>query len=459
MLIMREKIIQNIKDYNLINYGELILIGFSGGMDSAALLYSLLEIREEFNLTIAICHLNHGVRGEEADRDEEFSRKTAEKLGIYFESEKTDMHGFAEKEKISKEEAGRKLRQDFFNRVSKKINADKIALAHNYNDQVETLLMRILRGTGLDGLKGIDYKNENIIRPLLNVTREEIENYILENKFPYVEDSTNMESNYHRNKIRNLLLPMLRKEYNPNLEQSIFNLSELAKLDVEFLEELTKKAFVDVSKVSNDKIKIDIDKFNLLNPALQNRVIRKAFSLFPNGLKDLSLKNINEVLELKELDSGKFIDNINGCKIRNSYGKLIFEKKDNNENKDIYFLLEMGINEIHGKSIVVERVREKTSSINSITIPQNLIKNKLVLRNRRNGDRIRPIGLSGSKKLKDIFIDKKIDREIRDDYLLVSDFEKIFWVIDLVKSEITNFESSNGDYIKITINNLEDWSA
>lgn len=456
MLIMRDKIIQTIKDHNLINYGELILIGFSGGMDSTALLYSLLEIKEEFNLTIAICHLNHGVRGKEADRDEEFSRKTAEKLGIYFESEKADMHALAEEEKISKEAAGRRLRRDFFKRVSKKIGADKIALAHNYNDQVETLLMRILRGTGLDGLKGIGYKNENIIRPLLNVTREEIENYITDNKFPYVEDSTNFETDYHRNKIRNLLLPMLRKEYNPNLDESVFNLSELAKMDVKLLEDLTEKAFEDVSKVDNNRIEINIDRFNLLNPALQNRVIRKVFNFFPDGVRDLSLNNVNEILALKELESGKFIDNINGCRIRNSYGKLLFEKKEENESKDIYFPLQMGINEFHGKSIVVENVEEMTSSISSITIPKELITNKLILRNRKNGDRIRPVGLSGSKKLKDIFIDKKIDREIRDDYLIISDSEKIFWVVDLVKSEISNFDSSDNDYIKITINNLED---
>lgn len=456
MLIMREKIIKNISTYNLIERGDSILIGFSGGMDSTSLLYSLLEIRDDFDLTISICHLNHGVRGEEANRDEEFSRNTAKKLGIYFKSEKTDMHGLAHKEKISKEAAGRKLRQDFFKRVSEEIGANKIALAHNYNDQVETLLMRIIRGTGLDGLKGIEYKSGAIIRPLLNITRKEIEEYIYKNNIQYVEDSTNLEIDYHRNKIRNVLLPLLREEYNPKIDTSIFNLSELAKLDGEFLEQYSKNIFREIAIKESNQISINIDQLNSLDKAIQNRIIRLAFDQFPKGLRDLSLENVEEIIQLKDLQSGKFIDNINEIRIRNSYGNFIFERNFNIHHNDIYISLKKGINNIHGEIILVEEVSEQINTKNSITIPKELIKTDLVIRTRKDGDKMRPLGLSGTKKLKDIFIDKKIDRLHRNKYLILADSENIYWIIDLLKSELTELKSKNDEYIKITKVNMED---
>lgn len=456
MLIMIDKILKNISDYNLIEKGDSILVGFSGGMDSTALLYSLLEIRDDFDLTISICHLNHGVRGKEADRDEEFSRNTAKNLGLYFKSERADMHGLADKEKISKEAAGRKLRQNFFKKISQEIGANKIALAHNYNDQVETLIMRIIRGTGIDGLKGIEYKSGVIIRPLLNITRNEIEEYIYKNNIQYVEDSTNLEIEYHRNKIRNVLLPFLREEYNPKIYNSIFNLSELSKVDVEFLQKYSKKIFEQIAQKNLNQIIINIEDLNALDKAIQNRIIRMTFDQFPNGLRDLSLDNVENIVRLKDLDSGRFIDNINNVRIRNSYGKLIFERNLNINHNNIYIPLKKGINKIHGETILMEEVSEPVNLKNSITIPKELIKTELVIRNRKEGDRMRPVGLSGTKKLKEIFIDKKIDRLDRDGYLIIADEENIYWIIDLIKSEMTELISQTNEYIKITKVNVED---
>lgn len=457
--MMKEKVKENIKKHNLIQKGDSILIGFSGGMDSSALLYSLLEIREEFNLTISICHFNHGVRGLEADRDEEFSRQTAKDLKIYFASEKGDMHGLAKKEKISKEAAGRKLRQGFFNRVAMEIGANKIALAHNYNDQVETILMRILRGTGIDGLGGIDYINGNIIRPLLNVTRVEIEEYIRVNRIAYVEDSTNLENDYYRNRIRNILIPYLKEEYNPGLDTCIFNLSELAKLDVDFLKDYTGRVFEQVIEREKDSIFIKIKELNNLHPSIRNRLIRMIFEEFPEGMKNLSLENIKEVIKLKDLNSGRFLDNINGVRIRNSYGTLIFEKSENNPDRNFYYKLNMGINNIEGYRIYLEECQEPIDSNNSITIARELLDGEIVVRNRRNGDKISPIGSGGSKKLKDVFIDKKIDRLLRDRYLVIADSKTIFWVFDLIKSNLTKTESNSKEYIKIRVEAMEGKNA
>lgn len=447
---MKDKFLNNIKNYNLIKKGDSILVGYSGGMDSSFLLSLLMEIKDEYELKISAAHLNHLVRGDEALRDENFCRQQCKKYNIPFYSERKDMHGLAEELGISKEAAGRKLRRDFFNRIIKENNIKKVALAHNYDDQVETLLMRILRGTGIDGLAGISYKNEKYIRPILNIRRCEIEEYILKNNIPFVEDSTNKESEYHRNKIRNDLLPLLEREYNPNISEAIFNLSEIAKIESDALENLTNNKFEKVAEIKNGKGILNIKKFHDVDRGVRNRIIRKMFEELTGNLMDLSMENVYEVLDLSYGETGKYIDNINGLKIRNSYGELIFEKEVKNVNPNLYIELKMGNNIIHGDLVL--KILESTEPSfldNEITIPKEVIKDKLVIRNRKNGDRIRPIGLNGTKKLKDIFIDKKIDRELRDSYLVISDSEKIFWVKDLVKSELTESKSINSKYIKL----------
>lgn len=456
---MKEKILNSIKEHNLIEYGDSILVGFSGGKDSTCLLYFLMEIKDSLNLNIYTAHFNHGVRGDEADRDEKFCMEVSKKLGVKFFSDYYNMDKYASEEKISKEAAGRKLRKSFFNRITKENNIKKIALAHNYNDQVETLLMRIIRGTGLDGLVGIEYKSGNIIRPLLGIKRTEIEKYIYENNILYVEDSTNEQNDYNRNKFRNQIIPILKSEFNPNVEEAIFNLSKLARDDVNYLNKMTDFGYNRCVKKEQDIIILDIDNFKKEDTSIQKRIIRKIFREKAGFLEDLSLTNVEDIINLTTLSSGKYIDNINNLKIRNSYGKLIFENVENiykKEDNFKYINLKKGINIFCKREILVEEVNYKSTNPNEITIPKEFIKDKLVLRNRIDGDRIRPIGLEGTKKLKNIFIDKKIDRNKRDSYLIISDDEKIYWVVDLVKSEFTKMDSITNSYIKIKIKNLED---
>ena len=251
-------------------------------------------------------------------------------------------------------------------------------------------------------------------------------------------------------------MPLLREEYNPKIDTSIFNLSELAKLDGEFLEQYSKNIFREIAIKESNQISINIDQLNSLDKAIQNRIIRLAFDQFPKGLRDLSLENVEEIIQLKDLQSGKFIDNINEIRIRNSYGNFIFERNLNIHHNDIYISLKKGINNIHGEIILVEEVSEQINTKNSITIPKELIKTDLVIRTRKDGDKMRPLGLSGTKKLKDIFIDKKIDRLHRNKYLILADSENIYWIIDLLKSELTELKSKNDEYIKITKVNMED---
>lgn len=428
---INNKFLENIKKYNLIIENDKVLVGLSGGADSVC----LLNLLYENNLCkIGAVHINHGVRGEEADRDELFCENLCNKMGIDFYKRKVNMNSYAKDKKISKEEAGRILRKDIFNDISKEHGYSKIALAHNYNDQVETLLMRVFRGTGIDGLSGIEYKSYNIIRPLLNIKRSEIEKYILDNNLAYVDDSTNFENEYNRNKIRNIIIPTIEDTLNENISENIFNLSELAKIDSDYLDNITKKEFKNCCKINEYYIQLDIEKLKNLDDSIKYRLVRKVFEYLNGDTKNLSRVNVEDILNLSDLSSGREIENISGVNIRKSFDNLIFSK-NLEVVKDFKIKLESGNTyTINGYNIEVFDSDLIIDNENSISISNNLINGDLVLRNRRDGDRILPQGRNSIKKLKDIFIDKKIDKLDRDRYLIIADNEIVYWVYNLVKS-------------------------
>ena len=460
---MKRKFVELSEKYNLINKNDHILVGLSGGADSVCLLFLLMEIKEEYNLTISAAHLNHGVRGEEAKRDEEFSRELSNRLNIKFLSSKADMNKYAMEQKLSKEAAGRVLRRTFLKNAMDTLGAQKLALAHNEDDQVETVLMRILRGTGTDGLKGIEERSDYIIRPILHFSREEIEAYLSSRNIEYVDDSTNFENEYHRNKIRNILLPKLRGEYNPNLNSALLKLSQIGGEDSDYLDFVANNKSIELFSRYVSSIEIEIEKLEALHLAIARRLIRKAIEELAGKLEDVSFDNIEDVLHLIKLESGKEVNSIRGLSIRKSYDKLIFEKSLEENEKSFYIVLKLGNNNVNGVySILMEEVDNNSlRDNNSIFIPVEIIKGALVARSRRNADRIRPIGLLGSKKIKDIFIDKKIDRKLRDIIPIVEDEVEIMWVAGITKSEVMGVSSKSNRYIKLTLikNNLEDKNA
>lgn len=454
---MEQIFLDTIENYKLIEKKDTILIGFSGGMDSACLLDLLVKIKDDYDLKLIGCHFNHQVR-DQAQRDEDFCKKRCEDLNIEFYSGSGSMVDFAKENKISEEAAGRILRKNFFAELIEKTGANKIALAHNYNDQVETLLMRIFRGTGLDGLRGINFKEGNIIRPILNIKRFDIENYIKENNIPYVEDHTNFENDYERNKVRNLIIPYIEETLDKEIADPVFNLSTLAKNDVAYLDKITEENFLGLCKKDNlGNIAVNAEEYLKLDQALRYRLVRRIYKELSTYVQDISYKNIVSIDELFFKTSGKFIDNLGDIKIRKSYDQVIFEKNPRPKTINNYIILKEGINYVNDKiKIKIERTDKKAEGKNYFTLPIESISGSLVIRTRENGDRIRPKGLNGSKKLKDIFIDKKIDRAKRDSYLLLADDEKIFALIDLVKSEYLYDTSKSNTYILVSIEKEED---
>lgn len=235
--MLEEKVLKTIKKYELIENGNNIVIGVSGGPDSMALLNILISLKkdEKLNYEITVAHINHGIRieaEEETKYVENFCKEN--KIPCFIKREKVEE--LAKKQKIGTEEAGRKLRYSFFEEVAKKVNATKIATAHNANDNAETILMNLIRGSGTSGLKGIEAKRDNkYIRPLIECTRKEIEDYCKAKKLEPKQDKSNSENIYTRNKVRNILLPLIESEFNPNIISSLNRMSQIVKEENEYL--------------------------------------------------------------------------------------------------------------------------------------------------------------------------------------------------------------------------------
>ena len=444
---MQETVLNNILEYNLISKGDNIVAGISGGLDSMALLMVLFGLQEELDFNIIVCHVNHGVR-DEASVDQDLVRKTAEKLGLKFHTINVDMVSYGKEKGITAEEAGRELRYGFFRDVLKGAGGGKIAVAHNKNDQAETLLQRIIRGTGIDGLRGMEFKVQNIIRPILNISREEIENYLHINKIEYVVDKTNLMPIYNRNKVRLELIPYIQENFNPNIIDTLWRTSQTSNIDSNYLEKISNESYDKIVKQENIySIILDGPHFKKIHRSIQNRIIRIGILRLIQNIQGISQYHVTSIVDMF-LDSrtGKQIDLPNGLIGRVSYDDLIIEKKKASNNNDYCYDLTLGNNVIEELGIEIDlKVVEKSEfkeTFNTKFIDYDKIKGKLSLRNRKNGDRIAPLGMKGSKKIKDYFIDKKIPRAMRDEIPLLVDEDNIIWIVDYSLSELYKVRDS-----------------
>ena len=247
---MENKIKETIRKYNMLSKGDTVVVGLSGGADSCALIHFLSSVKDDFSLTLIACHVNHMIRGDEADRDEEFSRNLAIELGAEFRLLKINVPQEAEKRHESIEKTARDIRYDFFEKTAEQYNA-KIATAHTASDNVETVLFNLARGSGIKGLCGIPPVRGRIIRPLITVERDEIEKYCRKNELNYVTDSTNLTDEYSRNKLRHKVVPVL-KEINPAIEKTITRMTENLICNVKHLDSSAEKLIKSASESSPD---------------------------------------------------------------------------------------------------------------------------------------------------------------------------------------------------------------
>ncbi len=438
---MINKVLNNIKEYNLISEMDNIVVGVSGGPDSMALLYLLLELRKGLQFNIVVCHVNHGVRGTDALSDRIFVEQKAKELGVCFHYRDVDMEAYARENRITDEEAGRELRYGFFREILESIGGGKIAVAHNMNDQGETLLMRIMRGTGLDGLRGMDFLYGDIIRPLLNISREEIEEYIYSEGIETVLDKTNLLPIYNRNKVRLELLPYIKDNFNPNIIDTLWRLSRTANLDATYLQEIAEKKYkLVVKKELGNSIILDSFLFNKEDKCIRLRILRKAVRKLKGNLQGIAEVHIDSLDELfMREDTGKLCQLPDGLIGRVSYGDLYLEINELESNEYVHYIHEgenlfdslgihINVTVVEGNNIVSGK------GIRSFDIDS--IKGNLRIRNRKKGDRFKPYGLEGTKKVKDYFIDNKVDKNLRDRIPLLVDDENILWIMGYATSEI-----------------------
>ena len=337
---VEEQVYNCIKKYKLINEGDRILIGVSGGPDSICLLHVMNLLKQKLNFEIYVAHINHMLR-EEADSETQYVQTFCNNLGIECFIKKANVEEYSKQHKIGTEEAGRIIRYNFFDEVSKKVSANKIATAHNSNDKAETVLLNILRGSGISGLKGIEAIRDNkYIRPLIQTTRNDIEEYCTKNKLEPKIDKSNLESIYKRNKVRNDLIPYIQKEYNPNFLKTINRLSEVATEENEYLEKITKKTFneiyvgatisrslfEEISIDTHNQIILDLKKFNNLELVIKRRVILYTISKVIGNTLGIEKVNIDEIIKLCENNIGnKYLTPTKKIKISIKNKKIYFE--------------------------------------------------------------------------------------------------------------------------------------
>ncbi|MDI6775930.1 MAG: tRNA lysidine(34) synthetase TilS [Syntrophales bacterium] len=481
---MIKKVRETIKKYHMLERGDMVIVAVSGGPDSVALLKALDIFSDEYRLTIITAHLNHGLRGEESNNDEKFVRKLSESMGIEFECKYVDIPSLRQGRGRSIEEIAREERYQFLAEMARKHQAHKIALGHHLYDQAETVLMNFIRGSGMEGLKGILPVREGMyIRPLIAVTRGEIVGFLEKEGIRFVIDSSNTHDLYFRNRIRHHLIPELKEHYNPKIEESLAHMAEIIRLEDEYMKTSLKEVLSgwEVGEGNGEEVRINIPEFFVLHEAVQNRAIKtllQRFSPSGGGIGYVHVKSVTDLLR-----SGC----PHGClhlpfniKVRREYDLLVISRRKRSEGKlmrelsgdyDLCFsspdadigrfsydvaipgrveILELGM------TMVFDIVDKPLNGIyfNGEKIAYmdlEAIKFPLVIRNLRPGDRIQPLGMEGTKNLKCYFIDEKIPQCERRRIPLLVDDQSVLWIGGMRLSERVKITDKTRRVVKVEI--------
>ncbi len=297
-----DKVESTIKKYGMLEKGDRVLVGLSGGPDSVTLLSALFSLKDKYGVDIYVAHLDHGFRGEESAADSRFCEELTEKMGLEIICEQIDVPRIAKEKGISPEEAARFERYDFFKRVCGEKGIKKIAVGHNKDDQAETVIMRLVRGSGMAGLSGMNplkvMQGFKIIRPLIEISRREIEEFLKAGKLNCRRDSSNAKTIFTRNKVRRDLIPYLEKNFNPNVKEVLSNTAENLRMENDFLERFANRKFKSVSRIKNGEILIDIKRFKRQPEAIRKRILRAALKELKGDLRRLTYQHWKEMREL-----------------------------------------------------------------------------------------------------------------------------------------------------------------
>ncbi|WP_207736476.1 tRNA lysidine(34) synthetase TilS [Fusibacter ferrireducens] len=445
---MLKQMLETIYNHQLIEEHDKIVVGLSGGPDSLALIHALYHFRESLQIELVAVHINHMFRGVLADADEDFVKNFCKLHQIPMYSYRIDVGEYAKEIGTSFEDAGRRVRYQYFEKVLIKENAQKIAVAQNKNDLIETFFINLFRGSGVDGLASIDYKRDQIyIRPLLDVDRNAIEAYCLENALNPRRDHTNDENDYLRNKIRNDLLPSLKMVYNPSLDQTLYKTIKIMKREKAFWQKHSELLFKESCKGEENKVRISKKAYDLMHEAEKLQLLRYAISKVRGNLTNISSDILEQILLLSK--TGTFVDLDFNHRVLLSYDELIIQKEVISGVEIMPVLREKKISRQ-----VYEKVKQNMKTSDIVAVDAATIQGNLILRHRKDGDVFVPMGMSGHKKIKDFFIDEKVPKEKRNHIWLVCDDEKIVWVHGMRMNNMCKVTNKTENILLISFNDI-----
>lgn len=427
---------ETIRRFGMLEPGESILVALSGGADSTALLHCLYRLARELSLELSAAHLNHGIRGAEADADAEFSRRLAEELGIPFVAETADLPGRAAAAHRNLEESAREARYEFLRRTAERVGAGKIATGHNLDDQAETMLMRLLRGSGPEGLAGIHPVVEGrVIRPLLECSREEILRYLESLGVSFRTDSTNRDPAYLRNRVRHELIPYLKEHFNPRLARTLAGDAEIARQVHDYLDRQARAAYEAIRKKAEDSVVLDAAAVLSLHPALRRLVVRLALRESRGSLRGISQRHVFEIVRLCEPGrSGRRVRLPGGNVALRSFDQLLFRARETPAKEGYRYTLA-----VPGTCEVPEAGMEFVATIESgtpsggrveschrsVRLDPALAPKGLTIRSRLPGDRY---GGERHRKVKKLLIDAGIPLEDRAMLPMVVSGDAVVWI-------------------------------
>jgi tRNA(Ile)-lysidine synthase len=445
------KVKKTLIDHSMVESGERVLVAVSGGPDSVALLHSLVELRREIGIELKVVHLNHSARGVESDSDARFVDELGKSLDIETLIETKDVPSEHINSKYSFQETARKIRMEFFESALKVLGGHKLALGHTQDDQVETVLMNLLRGSGLKGLGGMNPVRFPYIRPLFNCSRADIIEFLNKRKIPYCQDSSNEKSDYLRNRIRLELIPYLQKNYNSKITRNLFETSEIFRDDNGWLDGLVKQEFKQLASVSehNGRLDFEIKTFLTFPKSLQMRLIREALRFLKGDLRRIAFRHIQQVLQLFHVgQKGKKIDLPDRIQVQFIGDRVTFKRipeptpiilKVGKNKGDLWHLNVPGETPVGDSGVIlkaklIDRSDADISqgSSKSVFLDFDKTGEEILIRFFQPGDRIQPLGMNGTKKVKSLFIDEKIPRESRTLIPILTTIDNdIIWVYGL----------------------------
>ncbi|HEX75994.1 MAG TPA: tRNA lysidine(34) synthetase TilS [Dehalococcoidia bacterium] len=443
---LEQRVIHFIQEHKLFSAGEKLVVAVSGGADSVCLFHILVQWQRELGVKLQVAHLNHQLRGAESDSDAKYVCDLAHHLDIPVTIEHRDVAAYRDRKGYSLEEAAREVRYSFLAEVAGATGASRVTVGHTRDDQIETILMHLLRGTGIAGLRGLqprsllqygeDRERMEVVRPLLEVTRQETLDYCQRYQLRPRSDSSNTELSFLRNRVRLELLPVLRN-YNPSIDKALLRLAAAAGDDVSFIEEQALWLWNKVAKEESSAIYLDRSKIASLPRAMQRQILRLAVARLLGSLKDIEADHLEAMVDFLAKPAGKRLCLPQGLTLLTEYGRLVLTSAQASlcplpPLEDVFNINVPGKTALPSWQVKADILKEPGDSDEdsfAANFDLDKVGKELTVRQRKPGDRFQPLGMSQIKKLQDFMVDVRIPRTWRGRVPLVCSGEQILWVV------------------------------